>query len=66
MTKQEFISLYARFHFHVINESDWEKVKLKSEAYTKATEIIEWEASILYDELVRLKVISTNDIEPQA
>ena len=55
--KEEFIELYTRFHFHVDKESDWEKLKTHPEIIKKSSEIIEWEATKLYEELVRIKAI---------
>ena len=55
--KEEFILLYTRFHFHVDKESDWKKLKTHPEIVNKSSEIIEWEATKLYEELVRIKAI---------
>jgi len=57
ISKEEFNTLYARFHFNIDKDSEWEKLKVYTKYVNQIKEIVEWESGRLYDELIKLDAL---------
>ncbi len=67
MTKHEFILQYARFHLHIDKQEHWDKIEKDTQFASWAKQVydlFEWEASRLFEYLVRIGEIKDTSTCP--